>query len=422
MEQLKWTTPIKNKTEHENLAAKSPVIYKTPVKQYESNSKRTMYKNTMSSFSVLPSHITPPSGLTKFIARNPFESNITDRLHLSVISPTVFKKVSSPSHQSPDFAWSIDDLALIKPAKIEEFPVQEIHCTDPETEVKMQEAIDHFFKENSIIPSPWETKKKKIKTKIKVDTPLKAMNDLNPESSKSKKDAWSQTALTFPSELPSHVMEILKPYYTFTQEQNIENEDANSSNSSLRRKLFSNHEDCVDNKENTSVSFSPIKMNESLMLSSSPPQSGMLTHGPPLRHSPDGDCGYNTWQINSGNLSSPNISPIHSTVNMLCESTKSRSRSVARLDFTVDMTVDKSSMQYEEVPNNHSSDEFLNKIDIKVPDEMVDVSSNLKSNFTRIQSDAHLGTKILVKNSTPVKCNFETAASEFNFVNFVNLS
>lgn len=28
---------------------------------------------------------------------------------------------------------------------------------------------------------------------------------------------WSQTTLTFPSELPSHVMEILKPYLTFIQ-------------------------------------------------------------------------------------------------------------------------------------------------------------------------------------------------------------
>lgn len=28
---------------------------------------------------------------------------------------------------------------------------------------------------------------------------------------------WSQTMLTFAPELPSHVMEILKPYFTFVQ-------------------------------------------------------------------------------------------------------------------------------------------------------------------------------------------------------------
>lgn len=93
MEKLKWTTPIKNGNERENLTIKSPVIYKTPVKQYETNSKRTTYQSNISSFSVLPNHITPPSGLTKFMARNPFETDLTNRLHLSVISPTVFSKV-----------------------------------------------------------------------------------------------------------------------------------------------------------------------------------------------------------------------------------------------------------------------------------------------------------------------------------------
>ena len=131
-------------------------------------------------------------------------------------------------------------MALIQPAKIEEFPVQQIHCTDPETEIKAQAAIDRFFNENEIIPSPWEIKKKEIRTKVEVDTPVKAIGNLNSESSKLKKDGiinnlgiyflcfnfdialgWSQTVLTFPSELPAHVMEILKPYFTFVQVNNI---------------------------------------------------------------------------------------------------------------------------------------------------------------------------------------------------------
>lgn len=93
MEHLKWTTPIKNGNECENLSTKSPVIYKTPVKQYNTSSKYTTYRSNTNSFNVLPNHITPPSGLTKFIARNPFETDLTNRLHLSVISPTVFSKV-----------------------------------------------------------------------------------------------------------------------------------------------------------------------------------------------------------------------------------------------------------------------------------------------------------------------------------------
>lgn len=93
MEQLKWTTPIKSQREHDNLTTKSPVMYKTPVKQYEATFKHAAYQNNMGCISVLPNHITPPSGLTKFIARNPFETDLTNRLHLSMMSPTVFSKV-----------------------------------------------------------------------------------------------------------------------------------------------------------------------------------------------------------------------------------------------------------------------------------------------------------------------------------------
>lgn len=61
----------------------------TPVKNSDG-----IFKHSTGCFSVLPNHLTPPSGLTKFIARNPFERDLTNRLHLSVISPSVFTKVS----------------------------------------------------------------------------------------------------------------------------------------------------------------------------------------------------------------------------------------------------------------------------------------------------------------------------------------
>lgn len=57
----------------------------------------------------------------------------------------------------------------------------------------------------------------------------------------------------------------------------MENDDANLSNNSLRRKLFSNHDECADNESISSLS--PVKMSESMMLSCSPPQSGMFVHG-----------------------------------------------------------------------------------------------------------------------------------------------
>lgn len=85
---------------------------------------------------------------------------------------------------------------------------------------------------------------------------------------------WAQTELSLPPNLPRHVEEALKPYFTFTQEQQVDNDDANSSNnSSLRRKLFFNHEDSIEDDSECSVILSPSK------IISSPPRSGMLAHG-----------------------------------------------------------------------------------------------------------------------------------------------
>lgn len=83
--------------------------------------------------------------------------------------------------QSPSgFAWSIEELAHMKPAKIEESAIQQVCSPDPETEMRAQAAIDRFFKETHI-PSPWD-----IREKME-GFPL---NDLNStqELSKSTKD------------------------------------------------------------------------------------------------------------------------------------------------------------------------------------------------------------------------------------------
>jgi hypothetical protein len=46
-------------------------------------------------FTVLPSHTTPPSRQNK--VRNPFDAALIKRLHLPILSPSVFKKVVSPT-------------------------------------------------------------------------------------------------------------------------------------------------------------------------------------------------------------------------------------------------------------------------------------------------------------------------------------
>jgi hypothetical protein len=46
-------------------------------------------------FTVLPSHTTPPSRQNK--VQNPFDASLIKRLHLPILSPSVFKKVVSPT-------------------------------------------------------------------------------------------------------------------------------------------------------------------------------------------------------------------------------------------------------------------------------------------------------------------------------------
>lgn len=95
------------------------------------------------------------------------------------------------TQESPEFRWSIDELARIRPAKIEESPMQQVSPPDPELEMRAQAAIDRFFKENQIIPSPWLLKEKTCKPYNDVGTPpCRPMDDtsFNKEILKSKKE------------------------------------------------------------------------------------------------------------------------------------------------------------------------------------------------------------------------------------------
>lgn len=102
-----------------------------------------------------------------------------------------FIQVTSPAKKgSPGFTWSIDEIALIQPAKIDEFPVQQMHCSDPEMEKNAQEAISRFFSENQIIPSPYDVRRNEIEMGEGLRTPTRGCEDINvsKESLKSKKE------------------------------------------------------------------------------------------------------------------------------------------------------------------------------------------------------------------------------------------
>lgn len=135
------------------------------------------------------------------------------------------------------------------------------------------------------------------------------------------------------------------------QEQNTD-EDVNSSNTSLRRKLFFNH----DNDNDSIASFSSVEMSGSMVLSSSPPQSGMFIHGSlkvcRKTSSPYIMCIFqycNMFQgsvkcrrhsFRSVSLSPPYMSPIRNEDGTLCEKIRRRSRSITQLDLVMDMSID----------------------------------------------------------------------------------
>ncbi|XP_063992025.1 protein aurora borealis [Diachasmimorpha longicaudata] len=346
MEQMQLT-PCKTLEQHEPTSPRSP--HKTPSRK----DKPTTYHATAASFTLIPNHRTPPSGITRFMARNPFDADLTNRLHLSVISPTIFSKVSPKVQGSPAFAWTIDELAIMTPAMIDEFPVQQNHSSDPDMEIHAQQAIDKFFSESQIHPSPWKLKKETQPLVVMTPTtrPVEALS-ISRVSQIATKDCATQTVLTLPPVLPKDLEDALKPYFTYTQDQNTpsDTDDANSSNNSLRRKLFFTHDESSDDDDESSFILSPLKP-------SSPPQSGMMVHGTPLRGRPyNMQRNHGTPYTNSKHLSPLNMSPIcNPTLDMSCQSIQSHRRSVTRLDFTPFMSIDVSSSEEkdsEETPTS----------------------------------------------------------------------
>nr|KAF7423265.1 hypothetical protein H0235_008548 [Vespula pensylvanica] len=411
MSQSKLSTPNKTKIKYDGTLTNSTKIYESPIKQNENRHKQTIYQKNAGRFTHLPNHITPPSGLTKFIARNPFENDLTSRLHMSVISPSVFNKVItyiyyirrliisvSNLQQSPEFAWSVEELALIKPAEIEEFPLEQIYNVDPDIELKAQAAIDKFFMTNEIIPSPWESKKKEYKVDIKMDTPKRLTDKSNiiKDSFKTtKKDGTCQTILSLPPKLPQNVEEALKPYFTFNEEQSIDSDDANLSTSSLRRKLFFNYTECLEDEEQNSLLVSPIKMNNSLTFCKSPPESGMFIYGTPLKKFSRKMQRHGTPIQNSENLS-PNISSILDIRNTSAENIKTRSRSAIKLDFS--QSIEMSTSENIKVSeNNEVPDMVLFSHNSYINKENFNQSNNDHEN---IRTDISVEMNSVMENST----------------------
>ncbi|XP_060528994.1 protein aurora borealis isoform X2 [Cylas formicarius] len=191
-----------------------------------------------SHFTCVQNFSTPPSRLAKIV--NPFENHLLDRLHLPVFSPNVFTQYSTPQQK---FKWTIDDYSILKPADIDEATLsQHVSTADSHTESLVQQKIDTFFSEKEIVPSPMNVASKSVPL-IKdcegsIGTPKKS------SPTKQYCNGTSQTVLTLPPVLPKELEKALKPFFTYTEDQQQSNVDreyiqyTNISNCPLYRELF----------------------------------------------------------------------------------------------------------------------------------------------------------------------------------------
>ncbi|XP_059488192.1 uncharacterized protein LOC132204007 [Neocloeon triangulifer] len=184
----------------------------------------------------------PTPKTPRFIPRNPFDADLISRLHLPICSPNVFNTVVSPtkSLDGDNFDWTIEDVSRIKPAAIEEYPEHQFtNSDDPETESRVQQTLDTFWKaEKHIVPSPWQDSRRSLVQKITIES-----------KPKPSKDVSTQTMISLPLILPPELEKALQPYFRtelgtpISPESMLEEEeeDAQSSflsQSGLRRKLL----------------------------------------------------------------------------------------------------------------------------------------------------------------------------------------
>ncbi|XP_060074440.1 protein aurora borealis-like [Ylistrum balloti] len=233
-----------------------------------------MFQTPIRKTNEVPSHYnTPqmnrlPPGFPQYtpkgeIITNPFDNGMYGEVGGPIfMSPGVFAVRSSPDNEEKKvFSWAIEHIAELNPADIEENPKQQTahSLPDRETEARVQQAIEKYFSDNLVAPSPWsDPKAPVIKTTPNSDERLPksclepdlqgSIQKQLPQKSIRTQEVGCQTMLTLPVDFD--INNVLGQHMTC--ELSDENNQEMLSTSSLRRKLFFQ-------ADTSSVAPSPVK-------------------------------------------------------------------------------------------------------------------------------------------------------------------
>eukprot|EP00117_Sycon_ciliatum_P037294 scpid52770/ scgid27927/ Protein aurora borealis len=134
-------------------------IVDTPRSRYQRTSPGSTQTNGCTTTAITSDIVTTATPKQPAKLQNPFSGESTcARENFPDFSPSVFthKETPAESRSEKRFQWSIDEMANLQPADIDERTAQAFHCT-PRRDSAKQVALNRFFLQQQVVASPYVT-------------------------------------------------------------------------------------------------------------------------------------------------------------------------------------------------------------------------------------------------------------------------